>query len=342
MMVQDTTAPGSAAGAARPSLFLSHRHDDRQIADVLREFVKDRSGGRVEVYQSSSVEAGAPRAGRELQRELVERLWTASVVVLVYTSSEEDWSYCMWECGVATQPHTPANVVVFQCGSNAPAVYGQTVRVNARNTTDLQRFANDFLTSHDFFPGHDDVIAPGFTPNGEEVRNAALQLSERLAEVLPSENGDEGEDWSTVPFMRLQLTYAESDRIRELDADEGRKLVRRAARIIEIDDKAKMVFGFGRVRRDEPFTHFVDAWLERHPDETSDWINDLCEQIRVGAHWWYPRFAWHIMKSVDEFDSARYAPVLIRVRSIPWMRCHDFDVYFGKFEAEVAERIRAG
>lgn len=262
-MVQDATGPGSAARAARPLLFISHRHADQQIAEVLREFVNDRSGGRVEVYQSSSAEADAPRAGRELQRELVERLWAASVVVLVYTSSEEDWSYCMWECGVATHPGTPeTNVIVFQCGSNAPAVYGQTVRVNARNTTDLQRFANDFLTSPDFFPDHGDVIAPGFAPNGEEVRSAGLKLSERLAEVLPSENGDDGEDWPTVPFMRLRLSYAEVDRIRELDADEGRKLVRRAARIIEIDSKAQMVFGFGRVRRDEPFTHFVDAWLK--------------------------------------------------------------------------------
>lgn len=334
-MVQDTAANGSAAGAARPLLFISHRHADRQIADVLREFITNRSGGRVTVHQSSSAMADAPRAGRELKRELIEYLWVTNVVMLVYTNSEVDWSYCMWECGVATHPHSPeTKVIVFQCGSRAPTVYGQTVGVNARDATDLQKFVNDFLTSHDFFPGHEEIMAPGFTPNGEEVRSAALQLSERLADVIPSEEGEEGEDWSTVPFMRLQLTYAEVDRIRELNANEGRDLVRRAARVTEIDSQARMIFGFGRIQKDELFSHFLEAWLERYPDETADWIGDLCEQIRVGGHWRFPRFSWQTMHSVDSNDSARYSPVLMRVRSIPWMRCHDFDVYFAKLEAE--------
>jgi hypothetical protein len=88
----------------RPLLFISHRHADQPIADVLRKFVTDRSGGRIAVFQSSSAQADNPRVGRELQQELKEHLWEAGVVVLVYTSPEEDWSYCMWECGVATHP----------------------------------------------------------------------------------------------------------------------------------------------------------------------------------------------------------------------------------------------
>jgi hypothetical protein len=336
-MVQDATAAGAAAEAARPLLFISHRHGDRPIADALRDFVTNRSGGRVRVYQSSSAQAEAPRAGRELQRELIEHLWAANVVLLVYTGSEEDWSYCMWECGVATHPHSPeTKVVVLQCGSRAPAVYGQTVRVNARNATDLQRLVNDFLTSRDFFPGYGQVIAPGFAPNGEEVRNAALQLAETLAEIVPSEDAEEGEDWPTVPFMRLRLTYAEVDKVRELDAGEGRKLVRNAARVIVTDGQAKMIFGFGRVQKDEPLTHFIESWLERRRDDTADWIDDLCEQLRVGGHWRFPRFAWQTMHSVDDNDSALYAPVLMRVCSVPQVRCHDFDVYFVKVEGERA------
>jgi hypothetical protein len=338
-MVQDTAASWSAAGAVRPSLFISHRHGDRHIANVLREFITNRSGGRVDVYQSSSAVADAPKAGRELNRELVEHLWTTNVVMLVYTNSEEDWSYCMWECGVATHPHSPeTKVIVFQCGSRPPAVYKQTVFVNARNTPDLQRLVNDFLTSRDFFPGLDEVMAPCFPPNGDEVRSAALQLAEALADVIPSEEGEEGEDWSTVPFMRLQLSYAEVDRIRDLNANEGRSLVREAARVTEIDSQARMIFGFGRVQKDEPLVHFIDAWIESRSDEFADWIDDLCEQIRVGSHWRLPRFSWQTMRSVDNHDSARYSPVLIRVRSLPWMRCHDFDVYFARLEAEAEEK----
>lgn len=119
----------------RPLLFISHRHADQAIAEVLRKFVTDRSGGRIEVYQSSSAYADGPQVGRELHRQLKERLWAAGVVVLVYTSPDEDWSYCMWECGVASHPRAPeTKIVVLQCGPRSPSVYGESVRVNAQGS----------------------------------------------------------------------------------------------------------------------------------------------------------------------------------------------------------------
>ena len=46
-----------------PLLFISHRHDDRDIAELLRKFVTDRSGGRIRVFQSSLGE-GRQHPGR--------------------------------------------------------------------------------------------------------------------------------------------------------------------------------------------------------------------------------------------------------------------------------------
>ena len=45
----------------KPVLFISHRHDDRAIADVLRRFIEARTGGRVRVFQSSSPGAKGPK-----------------------------------------------------------------------------------------------------------------------------------------------------------------------------------------------------------------------------------------------------------------------------------------
>lgn len=114
------------------------------------------------MFQSSSAEADNPRVGRELQRELKEHLWGAGVVLLVFTSPEEDWSYCMWECGVATHPANPEmKILVLQCGPQPPSVYADAVRVNAADPVSIQKLTNDFLTSEDFFPDHDEAVAPG-------------------------------------------------------------------------------------------------------------------------------------------------------------------------------------
>ena len=52
-----------------------------------------------------SPSAKTPGVGRTLNAELRQALWGAGAVILVYTSPDEDWGYCMWECGVATLPH---------------------------------------------------------------------------------------------------------------------------------------------------------------------------------------------------------------------------------------------
>lgn len=333
--------PRSAA-SARSLLFISHRHGDRLIADVLRKFVTDRSGGRIAVFQSSSAQAENPRVGRELQKELKEHLWAAGVVILVFTSPEEDWSYCMWECGVATHPASPeTKIVVLQCGPQPPTVYADAVRVNAQDPVGIQKFANDFLTSSDFFPDYGEAVAPGFSANGDEVQLAARQLHEALLKVVPSDP-EEGEDWATVPFLRLQLTFAEVDGIRKLGPAEGARAVLDAARVNEIDAEAKRLFGLGRVDQFAPFSRLVEAWQQGRPDESMRWIDELSEQIRVGSHWRIPRLGWQLMKSVDNTDRAKYSPVLSRIRSVPRQRCHQFDVYFSKFDTDDEGAVRIG
>jgi hypothetical protein len=338
----DANADSAHSPTTRTLLFISHRHADQAIADVVRKFVTNHSGGRIEVFQSSSADATAPRVGRELRRELKESLWSARIVILIYTSPDEDWSYCMWECGVATHPQTPeTKIVVLQCSSHPPSVYTDAVRVNAQDLIDIQKFTNDFLTTPDFFPGHGEAIAPGFSPNGEQVRQAAKELHRELSEVLPTD-AEEGEDWSTVPFLRLQLTYTEVDRIRELGNAEGSRSVQAAARVIEIDSEAKRLFGLGRIEQFAPFSRLIEAWQQGRPEEPTKWVDELCEQVRVGSHWRMPRFGWQLMRSVDDADRAKYAPFMSRVRSVPRQRCHQFDIYFSKFATDETGAVKIG
>ncbi len=58
----------------KPLLFISHKHEDRIIADALRNFVEMNTGGVVEVFQSSSDQAPGPRAGFSLNQELKSAL----------------------------------------------------------------------------------------------------------------------------------------------------------------------------------------------------------------------------------------------------------------------------
>ena len=117
-----------------PNVFISHRHADKAIAETVADFLHQRSSGAATIFCSSSVDHVTPVAGVSLEQSLKKALASCDVVVLVFTAESEDWSFCMWECGVATDPRDqrPTNVVVFQCGDNAPKPYVDYLRVDLR------------------------------------------------------------------------------------------------------------------------------------------------------------------------------------------------------------------
>ena len=116
------------------NLFISHKHSDTRIAKVVADFVESRTLGEVSVHMSSDPRYKGPRLGKNINQELCAALYDCNVLLLLYTSADEDWSYCMFECGVATDPQSPrTNIIVFQCGEDVPSPFADQLRVNVRD-----------------------------------------------------------------------------------------------------------------------------------------------------------------------------------------------------------------
>ena len=129
----------------KPVLFTSHKHSDARIAELVAKFVRRITGVQIEVFLSSHPSFVGPRAGKELGGELKGALGRAEVVVLVYTTTDNDWSWCIWECGLAEDPREPSTtIVLFQCLKDSPDVFDGGVKINAWNSDSLNRFAKRF------------------------------------------------------------------------------------------------------------------------------------------------------------------------------------------------------
>jgi hypothetical protein len=328
---------------ARPLLFISHRHLDKQIADSIRTFVTARSGGRVRVFQSSDASAEGPRIGRSLNQELTRNLWEASMVILVYTSEDQDWSYCMWECGVATHPQSPdTRIVLFQCGSRFPGVFADQVRVNIQQAADVQRFTNDFLTSPDFFPRYGQPLAPGFHPNDQNVEQAAQAFYDELRRTAPVEG--EIDEWPPYPFVRLELTSDQVDRVCEEPPDGRLKLtseILQDALVTDGDAYAAKLFGMPSIPSAAVFGVLVSAWKERFPDTPPNWVEGLAGQIMEAAQWRFPTLRWELMRSCDTQDGTWYGPAVNVVRRMP-SRALQVDIYFDKFAVDDGGAVEIG
>ncbi len=84
-------APNTNPANSKPLLFISHKHTDSKIADIIRTFITMSTSGYVDVYQSSTAWAQGPQVGRSLNKQLRETLWKASILILLYTEQDQDW-----------------------------------------------------------------------------------------------------------------------------------------------------------------------------------------------------------------------------------------------------------
>jgi hypothetical protein len=340
----DETAIAAPPVSGKAHLFISHRHLDKELADVVRAFISRRSGGRVKVFQSSSAAAEGPRIGRQLNQELVTNIWAANMLILLYTTPDQDWSYCMWECGVALDAASPdTRIVVFKCAGQSPPLFAADVCVDIHKLVDLQKFADEFLTSPEFFPGYGQAVTD-FMPDSQEVREAAQELYDQLTAVAPEDTTAPG-SWPPYPFMQLQLSFDELCRIRTAPSAQRvavtQEILENGAIVTEADSEARRLFG---VRDQGPkalFAAFVSNWRESCPNADGGWVQALSAQIAAAALDNFPTQVWSLLRGVDRNDGTWYGPSLIRVQDMPRQRCGRFDVSFCKFELDEARRIVA-
>jgi hypothetical protein len=340
-MEDSVVAAASQQAQRKPLLFISHRHADIGIANAVRDFISDRSGDKVRVFQSSSAAAEGPKFGKDLNEELARALWEASMVILIYTTPDHDWSYCMYECGLAIEPGTPdTRPILFQCGGGYPNMFAGEVRVNVRSFVDIQRFVNEFLTSPNFFPGYTQALTE-FPPNSTRVVQAAQSFYDSLQIVLPTtEEKIIDQSWP-YPFLRLELSREGVDRIKAETLERRVSTTTEAlldSRIIESDPELRRIFGRSGLSSEAKFHVLVDGWTEKFRQSQPAWLEALSEQVSAAVLGMFPTLRWELMRGVDDRDGTWYAPVVNYVCTLGGFRHMQFDVYFDKFEVNESGR----
>lgn len=313
-----------------PLVFISHRHADGPIAETLARFIRNRTAGKVRVHLSSSPNFDGPRLGRPLGEELRRALATAETVILVFTSETQDWSYCMWECGVATDPtdSRPTSVVVMQCTPDEPKPYGDQLRVDVNDVGSLQTFVKALLTTTDLFP-HRKAPLTGFAPEGREVREFAAELQRDIAAVLPG-------DWRkekrrpTCPYLRVHLPDEAARELRSscataLTAARCREIVASAGQIVGHLD-AQSLFGM-ILPTGTTLGQVLADWQDDYdPGAEPRWFDALVEQIESALAGKLRAVKWAPYRSETGRSDV---PFVSSWRTVA--RGFEFDVYFVPF-----------
>jgi hypothetical protein len=319
-------------GERLPGIFISHRHADHGIADILRQFILQATAGRVKVFQSSFAGA-APEVGKILSKQLGEELYQAELVFLIYTVPDENWSYCMWECGVAFNPRKEdTKIVVLQCGKHVPAPLGDRIRVLLNDPTSVKTFVKQFLTAKNFFPQSKSPIT-GFGSDSADVETWSDKLFEQLASIVKYEPD---EAWHVWPHLLFELPLEAAVEVKEA-YDEGNEkaahaLLREHCVVSESGENAPQLFGRPGLQASHPLSDLIKSWERRNQGDQSVWVRSLLNQLAAGASWEYPSPEWATFKHVQ--NQNLHVPILLNVRKSPSKRHIQFSIYFPWFKVD--------
>jgi hypothetical protein len=313
-----------------PSLFISHKHADKQIAKVLADFIGERGVGKIKVHLSSSPHFQGPIFGPSLNAQLRQALWKTEALILVYTSEEQDWSYCMWECGMAMHPESPnTNLIVIQCGNDVPAPFKDVLRVNPRNKDDIKRFVKQLLCQEGLFK-HGSIL-PELDVN--YLDNYVTDLHRRLEDVLPKLDDGQVEEWPAWPSLCVELPSIQTDKFVEATENENvdlsRRIVSDHAQVIRYDSRAAQLFGRSSLPGRLRFVDLVSAWKTKYPDGDTRWFESCAQQMMVCARRGFPVISPATMHEVG--GDASFTPVVTRVQRLPFSGTVQFEIFFFDF-----------
>ena len=327
----------------KPIVFLSHRHTDKGIANVIKKHLLEWGVAERNIFQSSDPKRAA-MAGVNLAKELISKLEKVNLFILIYTHGDEDWSFPMWECGVAQGKGTAnTRIVVLQCALDEPEPFrGQKLIKVDEDMEGIRGFSMDFHKAPGFIPPKDRSEAEAFRPETPDsvVIERARRLYEDLRPILPGAKAD-NHLWD---FIRLRLNTEYVDEIRKQKHDN-----KRCRKILEENllflkpkyvgigynvNTAVRQFGLAGYEEDLKLADLIENWRSLDKTNNNAWIDDLYNTIyRAVTNKQSPAVA-HPFKSVrEDVDWWFFAPVT-RVR-VNRDNSREFDVYLIRLPANI-------
>lgn len=302
-------------------IFISHRHEEKVLADIVNRHLQHWGIAKENIFQSSDAEGGSPVWGG-VKQGIIKALTTTNLLILIYTHDMHDWSYCMWECGLALNPGTEdTNIIVFQCTQDVPELFQENLRILPTMEGMLQ-FTTQFHKMDNFFPNQ-----PAFKPkeSNEIIRERAERFCSDFAEVIP------GGQYQETPLLHLIKLSLSSECIAVLKeretAEDANNYICDNLLIKESSPHCPQHFGYREFDEGMKWSKIVKRWEDKigTTDGEDSWTDALHSEI------------WRAINNIPaqptglELTSIadhrrRYTPLLCLMREYPDRRA-EFNVY---------------
>lgn len=327
----------------KPVVFISHRHADKAIAHVVNRHLAEWGIAERNIFQSSDPKQGST-AGQNQAQYLKSKLANTNLFILIYTHSDEDWAFCMWEAGIV-QGRSDVNTrfVVFQGTEDAPKTFimGKKL-VSLFGLEEITRFTKDFHKTPGFIPPKDRNASPvALRPDTPEsvIVERAKRFYQDLMPVLPADQ----HDTHLWDFIRLHLEPEPVEAIRRLGDEKKVRQVLENYLLLKRPhfvglgynvNTAIRQFGFAGFEEGIKLSDLIEQWRRQDTTQETAWIDGLYTTIyRAIVNKPTPAVA-HPFKSVREGVDWWFHASVTRIR-VNRDHSREFDVYLIRLPSNV-------
>ena len=323
------------------SIFISHRHEDKYIADVFREAFEDWSNGAVRVFQSSHAE-NAMLIGSELNDAVRSAIANSNLVFLIYTTESADWSWCMYECGLAQDPQTmDTRLVLFHTTAEPPSVFKHLITVPFSHET-IKTLADDFHRDTSFFTRQNEAIAPGL--DEDQIEDRAIDLYEQLGKAIPNVTSQEVRryDYLTLGLdidSVLQLRELENSGKYEEALRQARTLVEEKCLVFHAEGEPQAHFNFEKINEGTLFHRLIDRWKAESSYASVNWQQEVYAEMARALLNHKERTISLPFNSLEPNTDLWVLPIISRFRILPGEKRVEFDLLFCGIESATAKKM---
>lgn len=340
-------------------VFVSHRTPDSPIADELRNTLElwgipERCIFR-STHPSTSLESG-----EKIKDGLMDKLKDTDLFILIYTSPDQDWSYCMWELGVATASETKATHVVCFATTEHPPKLMSEVQINRVTHDDIKKFtynlhrSQNFLITDEPTKEKEHALLDSLRNVSDQViETRASQFHENLKGKVPT---GEQKDLHRWDYLQLYLEPSVLASIRSLEEkDENsvetqKNLVKKHAVVLnKSQNSAIRAFGYQDFEAGITIQELKNRWVSEYKVKKSarskepvnanvDWARDLCADIIRAIFNKRAQRTFNYFESISIDQPTFYRPAVIKAKKLI-DDAMEFDVYLYRLAADEMELI---
>ena len=310
-------------------IFISHRHDDAEIAKGLRNILEDWGVRAEEVFVSSDARGAGP-LGANVREVLMKAAASTKLLLLVYTSAQEDWSWCTWECGLVEDPKTPCTkLVVIQCGDKAPKVYKDRLGIVASNKETIKSFVRQFHVEPDFLPG-EGIFSEDCSD--ELLKRRAARL-EKVLDRAASCDDRRIYRWSYILFRANLDTVARIKELPKIDEIDNQSLaeIAKGTDVYKAEGHALEHFGYAKGATNLTLADLAERWKQATDSKTAPWLGKLCREFCRGALEYSPKLKLTSVKSA--YEGGGYKILLIN-NELTFLRSGEIEYLVNTYKEE--------